>query len=305
MYMSTLKKHSAKIFFLATCLAAAFVLGSFYAAMAATNINSGVTAHWAWNDITGWIDFYNTGTVNVTSQLVQGYASSSAGYISFDCTTSPNGNICGTSNYQVLNDGSGNLTGWAWNDTYGWVSFCGGQGTTNCPGAITYQVQVNGTTGDFGGNGFSWAWNDVLGWLSFNCADVGGGGGICATSNYKVNTTWIATSTTGYVVSPTFDTGVASGTQINSVLWKGSLPAGAAVHFQFAGSSTSTGPWSTFIGPDGTANTYYDVAANTTGQVDFILHNNYRFFRYKMTLVTNQAQTASPRVDDVEVNWSP
>lgn len=274
----------------------AFLLAARYSPQtsnASTNMNS--TNHWAWNDAISWIDFYGTGNVNVTSQQLQGYASSSAGDISLDCHTTRSGNICGSSSYQVYNDGSGNLTGWGWNDVYGWISFCGGQNTSNCPGSVSsYQVVVNPTTGIFtdGGLQRNYAWNDVIGWISFNC-DNGSG---CGTSAYKVQTGWVATSTSGYVESSTFDTGISGGAEINSILWHGTLPGGTSVVFQLAVSNSSSGPW-----------TYQGAYTGTPGtpiNIDYALHNNARYFRYTMTLNSNQAQTASPRVDDVNVNWS-
>lgn len=269
-------------------------------AWASTNIvSSPSTARWAWNDIIAWLDFYITDTVTVTSPGLQGYASSSVSWISLDCATSPSGNICATSNYQVLNDGEGRLSGWAWNDSIGWISFCGGLSITTCPGTISYRVLINGTTGDFTG----WAWNDVAGWVSFNCTDPG----ICGTSNYKVQTSWLATSTTGYLDSSTFDTGVVGGAQINSIVWQGSMPSpvsGSFVAFQFAVSNSSGGPWN-YQGPDGTANTYYTTSgANSAYVVSYVLHNNMRYFRYRITLSSNLAQTSSPRVDSVSVNWN-
>ena len=83
-------------------------------AEAATNISATTTEHWAWNDIIGWMDFYNTLNINVGTTQLTGYASSSAGDISLDCATTRIGSICGTSNYKVLNDGLGGLSGWGW-----------------------------------------------------------------------------------------------------------------------------------------------------------------------------------------------
>ncbi len=267
----------------------------------ATNISSSTTEHWAWSDVIGWIDFYNTNTITVSSQKLTGYASSSAGDVSLDCATTRSGNICGTSNYSITNDGLGNLTGWAWNDSYGWVSFdCNNNG--GCASS-TYRVFIDPNNGYFCGSSGSascYAWNDLAGWVSFNCANNSS----CGTSNYKVVTSWIATSTTGYVDSTIFDTGSAEGAQLNSVLWQGSQPAGTSIRFQFAVSNASSGPW-TYVGSDGTVNTYYSVNVNTSQNLDYSLFNNFRYFRYRTTLVSNQAQTVSPRVDDVIVNWSP
>ncbi len=265
-------------------------------ALAATNISATSTEHFAWNDVIGWIDFYSTNTVEVGGAKLSGYASSSAGDVSLDCATTRSGNICGTSYYVVLNDGLGNLSGWAWNDTYGWISFCGGQNSNDCPGSTAYRVLINPNTGVFS----NYAWNDVVGWISFNCSDPG----VCGTSDYKVKTSWIATSTSGTVESSVYDTGIAAGAQLNSFLWHGSQPAGTRVEFQFASSNATSGPW-TFIGPDGTANSYYTVAPNTSQSIGLGLHTNVRYFRYKAVLYSDQAQRLSPRVDDVIVNWSP
>ncbi|MBI4087548.1 MAG: hypothetical protein HY434_01835 [Candidatus Liptonbacteria bacterium] len=268
-------------------------LGGIHQALASTNISATSTSHWAWNDLIGWIDLYNTQTITVATQNLTGYASSSVGDISLDCHTTSIGNICSTSNYQVTNDGSGNLSGWAWNDQYGWISFdChnnNGCGTSN------YEVYVD-SAGDFQ----NYAWNDILGWTSFNCANTGG----CGTSNYKVNTSWRATSTTATLDSSIFDTGVNGGAQLNSVLWHGSQPADTAVFFQFAASSASSGPWS-FVGSDGTSNTNYAASPAVSSKIGYAFHNNKRYFRYRVFLQSNLAQTQSPRVDDIIVNWSP
>ncbi len=145
-------------------------------ALAETNILSSASQHSAWNDEIGWIDFYSTGNVMVMSPQLTGYASSSAGYISLDCATSPRGNICGTSNYKVRNDGTGNLSGWAWNDMYGWISFYWGNASADptapttalCQSYSSYcGVSIN-SSGAFEG----WAWNDKIGWIDFNCGNT-------------------------------------------------------------------------------------------------------------------------------------
>ncbi len=285
---------SAKIFaFGVISLSVFFVFGAKSAA-AATNINSTSSEHWAWNDVIGWINFYSTGTVYVTSSTVQGYASSSsAGDISLDCATSRSGNICGQSNYSVSNDGVGNLSGWAWNDTYGWISFdCNNNG--GC-GSSNYRVYIDST-----GNFRNYAWNDIIGWIDFNC----GNDGTCGSSNYKVITTWTPSSTTGWLESSIYDTQVAGGVQLNSVIWQGYQPAGTMVRFQFASSNSSSGPWS-YAGTDGTSNTYYQTDLNTSLKIDYSQYNNNRYFRYKIFLISNASSSVSPRVDDVILNWSP
>ncbi len=260
---------------------------------AITNIDA--TYRYAWNDTIGWIDFgYSAGNVNVSSTQLTGYASSSVGFIALDCATSPNGNICGTSNFKVSNDGNGNLTGWAYNDAIGWISFDSGTATSTYP----YQATINNSTGDFSG----WAWNDIIGWISFNCAQPN----ICGTSNYKVKTNWGATPATAELISSIFDTGVSTGAAINTVMWQGSQPSGTGVKFQIASDSTSTPATWTYRGPDGSNTTYYAPAnSDVSAQINLAYHNNHRYFRYKIFLSSNASQTLSPRVDDVIINWSP
>lgn len=262
-------------------------------ARAATNISSNVTEHWAWNDVVGWLDFYNTLNVNVNPVQLTGYASSSIGDVSLDCATTRAGNVCSgaNDNYKVINDGSGYLSGWAWNDNYGWVSFCGGGGADpNCPGSTAYQVSINPNTGLFSG----YAWNDVIGWISFNCADIG----VCGTSDYKVLTSWVASSTAAVIESATFDTGVSGGAQINSFYWEGDPGTNTAVYFQFAISNSTSGPWNYF-------GNYEANEGLPRTKVNFILHNNMRYFRYKITLVSDQGQQSTPVIRKVVIDWSP
>ncbi len=270
-------------------------------ALASTNISSNTTEHWAWNDIFGWIDFYNGGSSNVTvsSSQLTGSASSSVGYISLDCATSPAGDICGTSNYKVQNDGLGTLSGYGWNDAFGWISFSCLNGGTGC-GISTYGVAISASTGAFS----NYAWNDIAGWISFDCHDVGGQSFCDNVSNYKVKTSWTATSTTGILDSTTYDTGVSTGAQFNSIIWQGALPAGTQAQFQIASSDSSSGPW-TYVGGDGTSATYYTGSSNTPIKLDTSAHVGKRYLRYRIFLLSNSSQTLTPRVDDVVIGWSP
>ncbi len=271
-----------------------FTFGCFIALLgqAATNISA--ASRFAWNDIIGWMDFYGPNTVQVTSQNLQGYASSSAGDISLNCQTTSAGNICSQSSYAVTNDGLGDLSNYAWNDQYGWISFdC--HNNNGCASSA-YQVLVDPNTGMFSG----YAWNDTVGWISFNCSNNNG----CGSSNYKVQSSWVATSAVATLDSSPFDTGVLGGAQINSVLWHGTQPAQTQVAFQFAVSNSSSGPW-TFMGPDGTSNTSYTTGPDVSKRVDYILYNGKRYFSYRVILTSNQSQTATPVVNQVIVNWSP
>ena len=142
-------------------------------------ISTSSVSGYAWNDSIGWIDFgYATGTITIGSAGLTGYAyNNNVKEIALDCATSPVGNLCGSSNFRVIRDyGTGDLSGGAWNDTIGWISFnCADAGLC---GVSNYKVNVSPTTGVFTGA----AWNDLVGWISFNCADAG----ICGSSNYFV-----------------------------------------------------------------------------------------------------------------------
>ncbi len=109
----------------------------------------------------------------------------------------------------------------------------------------------------------------------------------------------------GSLDSQTFDTGVASGSQINSILWQGTAPANSKVEFQFAGSSSSSGPW-TYYGPGGSTATYYGPATPGVLQsVDYNLFSGSRFFRYRIYLFADTTYQYTPTVNQVTVNWSP
>jgi hypothetical protein len=278
-----------------------------------TNISPSGNARWAWNDAIGWIDFYTSNNVVVSATGIMGYASSSVGRISFDCTTPPSGgSVCGTSNYHVTNDSNGNLSGWAWNDAIGWISMCGNSSGGSvlsgsawvCPSSPTYQVTI-----DANGNFQGYAWSDAIGWIDFNC-DNDNSCSPPSGSNFYVGSLWVATGTIGTLDSITYDTGVVGGAQFNSIEWQGaSGGVGTSVQFQLAVSNTSSGPWN-FVGNDGTSGTYYKpsgpgVALSLTPvpSASPTLFTNYRYFRYRVTLVATP--TSTPRVDNVIVNWSP
>lgn len=283
-----------------------------------TNINATTTEHYAWNDVMGWIDFYGTDTITVWGTRLEGYASSSFGEVSLDCSTSPSGNICSTSNYGICNgigphntdgtcpnaDGSGELTGFAWNDNIGWISFNCDQtdhgGTNHCSDS-DYGITI-----DSSGNFVGYAWNDITGWVNMNGA------------LHKVATAWRATSTVGYLDSVIFDTNQQNGAVLNSIRWTGDTQEGTYVDFQIAVASSTDGPW-VFRGPGGDTGSYYGLpcessfvgGVNVGGApedtaicVDPSQVNNYRYFRYRVRLRSNVLQTLTPQIDDIILNWS-
>jgi hypothetical protein len=266
-------------------------------AFAASNISGGANEHWAWNDVIGWIDFKAApDNVQVFNNRLEGYAGSGVGSIALNCNSTPNGDICGVSNFRVSNNGTGLLSGWAWNDNIGWISFwCGNVDVVNCA-AADYRVTIDGN-GNFSG----WAWSEVVGWISFNCADQN----VCGTSNYKLNTTWrTSPAASGDLTSSVFDTGVAEGAALQSLMWQGIKPAGTNVKFQIASSNDSAGPW-TFVGPDNYTSGYYVPAGpDVPIALDRDDHNNKRYFRYKVFLESDALGEAAPTIDDIIINWS-
>lgn len=297
--MTSFQKHTLQFAILITICIIGFLLLSWESGWqqtihgGGTNISADASSHWAWNDAIGWIDFYSPATIIVANDKVSGYASSSVGTISLDCATTPRGDICGSSNYEVANNGSGRLSGYAWNDSIGWISFCNNQ--PECPGSgQSHQVVIDGTTGDWSG----YAWNDVVGWISFNCINTA----TCDNVDYKVVTSWTSTSSVGWLESATYDTGVTKGAQINSILWRGELPSDTSVRFQMAFSNNSSGPWN--FSWDNISSTSPAIAPNVSLPVDYAAGANKRYFRYRVYLYSDIGHTATPRVDDIIINWS-
>jgi len=72
------------------------------------------------------------------------------------------GYVLNSSTPEIVRAGAGqNVSGWAWSDNIGWISFnCTDQGTC---GASNYGVAVDSGTGDFSG----YAWSDNVGWVNF------------------------------------------------------------------------------------------------------------------------------------------
>lgn len=296
------------------------VIAGFFAGVvfAVTNIDS--TFRYAWNDVVGWIDFYSSNTVNVYADRLEGYANSSIGPIAFNCNSTPNGNICAgpAGNWRTINDGNGNLSGWAWSDAIGWISMtCNhtSDGTSASYNINTcsnpYQVTISPSSGDFSG----WAWNDNIGWISFNCANPGTNGCVSPPgSNYKIKTIWQSGPVSAILDSSVFDTGVNDGVVLNFVMWKGTLPVGTSVKIQIASSNCSngatnppacnSGTW-TYVGPDGTSNTDYSASPLVSKPINFRYHNNYRYFRYRIFLYSDAGQTQTPAIEDVIINYSP
>lgn len=78
--------------------------------------------------------------------------------------------------------------------------------------------------------------------------------------------------------------------------WNNGLPANTSVKLQAAASNTNTGPFN-FVGPDGTANTYFTSGASLAQ------FNGNRYLKYRASLATSDAST-TPALNDVMVCFS-
>ena len=62
---------------------------------------------------------------------------------------------------EALRAGTGdNLSGWAWSENIGWISF----NNTTGGGSVNYGVNINPSTGKFSG----YAWSENIGWIQFD-----------------------------------------------------------------------------------------------------------------------------------------
>lgn len=110
-----------------------------------------VVNRYAWNENSGWLDFGDTnGNVHVTDSALTGYVwGENVGWVSLNCS---NDSSCGTVNYKVANDGSGNLSGHGWGENVGWIDFA--------PTGGGVSISASGV---FSG----YAWSENLGWINF------------------------------------------------------------------------------------------------------------------------------------------
>lgn len=120
----------------------------------AANISS---PSYAWSESIGWINFdSDAGNVSVSNTAITGHAyNDNTGWILLD---------------GVSNDGNGNLSGYAWSESVGYIDFS----------------NVTIESNEFNG----YAYNDNTGWISFNCLNTG----TCEDVDYKVSTTWTTPS---------------------------------------------------------------------------------------------------------------
>jgi hypothetical protein len=123
---------------------------------AAENIDPGSDdSQYAWGENVGWLNAEPQGEggpgVQVDDFELTGWIwGENVGWISLSCK---NGSTCGTTDYGVLNDGTGVLSGYAWAENVGWINFA----------PATAGVTIDAATGEFGGE----AWGENVGWIRF------------------------------------------------------------------------------------------------------------------------------------------
>lgn len=107
-------------------------------------------------------------------------------------------------------------------------------------------------------------------------------------------------ASSGWIESSIFDTGGSQSTYYN-LSWvpvdQPVLAGQDSVKFQIATANSTTSPF-TYLGPDGTPNTYYTLADLNLNPS----HNNQRFVRYKLFLTTADP-VFTPSVSDVSITF--
>lgn len=111
---------------------------------------------------------------------------------------------------------------------------------------------------------------------------------------FRTYVTPVSYALSGTLVSSLRDSNPAAGssTTWTTLSWTAATPAGTAVKFQVAGSNSASGPFN-FVGPDGTANTYFTTGGSSLGQF-----NGLRYLKYKAYLSTT-ASGSTPTLADV------
>jgi hypothetical protein len=131
-------------------------------------------------------------------------------------------------------------------------------------------------------------------------ADSGGTWSTDTTRDYNFKTymqTGFAAS--GNLVSSSRDSNPLAGlTPIwTSLSWSGTVPANTSLQMQVAGSNSNSGPFN-FVGPDGTAGTFF-----TTPPASLSQFYGLRYLRYKAYLATTD-NTRTPTLNDVTLCYN-
>ena len=115
--------------------------------------------------------------------------------------------------------------------------------------------------------------------------------------------TLTSTSSQGTLESSILDSGINGGVGFNSLLWQGVLNSGV-VKFQLACSNSSSGSW-TYYGPTSVSDYYQPAGPSVSIEITrtgTAACQNMRYIRYKVFIPAN---STSPRIDDIIINWNP
>lgn len=105
-------------------------------------------------------------------------------------------------------------------------------------------------------------------------------GGVSTDSGFQVHIlTGTGFQTSGTFTSSVKDAAPAAGQRAewSALTFDADAPAGTTVRFQVAASNSSTGPF-TFVGPDGTADTYFTASGASLDQFDGMRYLQYRAY---------------------------
>ena len=120
-------------------------------------------------------------------------------------------------------------------------------------------------------------------------------GGVSTDAGFKI---WLQTGyeSSGTFVSSVKDANPASNRRAKwtTLSFAATTPAGTDVKFQVAASNSPAGPF-TFVGPDGTANTFF-----TTSGADLSQFDGLRYLKYEAFLSTTDSST-TPSIQSVQV----
>jgi len=219
--------------------------------------------NYAWGANVGWINFNPSGgNVQVTSSAMTGNVwGANIGWISLSGTEN------GTT-YEVANDVSGNLSGYAYNTTAGLINFSG--------------VTINTTTGVFSG----YAWGQNIGWISFNG------------TGYGVSTAWRPAPTITSITAIAVITGTP---QVNVQLTAGALtPSGATATYQWKESSTLNGTYAN-ISSNGTSASYTPIAGDQGKYLEVIATGTGSYSGTVTSAAAGPVAAAAPTIGDGSV----
>ena len=105
-----------------------------------------------------------------------------------------------------------------------------------------------------------------------------------------------AYETSGTFTSPAIDT-TADRSDFIDLSWNANIPSGTSLKFQLAYSSDGSS-WSSFLGPDGTVNTYF----TSSGQAIPSAFDGKRYIKYKIFLQTSDS-TKTPKLNDITIKY--